>query len=144
MRLERSGRGVVKAAAHGCCSCWRSRLAVAAAALVSTHTLTAPALLYNPARQPTPLLHSYEADLLKWFDRLLGDLRKRVDANSRRLETIETPAITVSVVRVHCAAAPLPPPPQLAPPGVHAGWMDGSPAQPPAQLPTACPPAPAG
>lgn len=54
---------------------------------LSSQSLFAPRL---------PMCHSYEADLLKWFDRLLGDLRKRIDANSRRLESTESPVILVS------------------------------------------------
>jgi hypothetical protein len=37
------------------------------------------------------LLCRYEAELLRWFDRLLGDLRKRIDANKERLRGIEAP-----------------------------------------------------
>lgn len=50
-------------------------------------TLLTGACTLPPAPPPPLALRSYEADLLKWFDRLLIDLRKRIDANTVRLAT---------------------------------------------------------
>ena len=36
--------------------------------------------------------YGYERDLMRWLDRLLADLRKRMEANKRRLESISKPA----------------------------------------------------
>ena len=46
-----------------------------------------------PLHVISPLLphRSYEAELLRWFDRLLIDLRKRIDANTARLAALEPP-----------------------------------------------------
>lgn len=43
-------------------------------------------------RRPAAPARSYESELLKRFDRLLVDLRKRIDANSSRLVAADTPA----------------------------------------------------
>lgn len=69
------------AALPACPAHWHQRVSTALCC-------TPPKKPFNfcPARPPPPaLLRSYEADLLKWFDRLLIDLRKRIDANTVRL-----------------------------------------------------------
>lgn len=37
--------------------------------------------------------YGYEAELLSWFDRLLSDLRKRIDSNTERLKGLDTPLV---------------------------------------------------
>lgn len=37
----------------------------------------------------------YEAELLKWFDKLLIDLRKRIESNTERLKVDDTPLILI-------------------------------------------------
>ncbi|KAI3431568.1 hypothetical protein D9Q98_004618 [Chlorella vulgaris] len=37
--------------------------------------------------------YGYESELLQWFDKLLGDLRKRIDGNSERLKAVDEPLV---------------------------------------------------
>ncbi|PRW39225.1 Luc7 3 [Chlorella sorokiniana] len=39
--------------------------------------------------------YGYEADLLRWFERLLSDLRKRIDTNTERLRSSEVPVMLI-------------------------------------------------
>jgi hypothetical protein len=46
-----------------------------------------------PAYPSNATHRRYESELLQWFDKLLGDLRKRIDGNSERLKAVDEPLV---------------------------------------------------